>query len=309
MISDLTLYVISDFTSTGLDVNDTAPSSISTVSDLTSSSGLILVAAPSIPPSIPSTTSSLIDLPQTLASLMAFPITFNNECYDLYINVDWKCPIFADWAYEWWRYLEVVPLLPVEMKVDINAVCCAVEYTLDYILTKEREPFVKNFNHIIQNPAVILGECWDLNRQFQECLPQSLTDLHVSILYRNDDNQPLYIIKPRVPQIPCPTWTLLLCDSITVMKIFHHYNGSTIYNILCHLLSYGIPFSTVIPKDTFTPPLPFHGVLTLGWCPVSHHVKLSEYTFYHNQLLYFFKQLYSYAAFGMGWIVWHLDYG
>ena len=78
-------------------------------------------------------------------------------------------------------------------------------YTLDYILTKKRGPFVKNFNHIIQNPAVILGECWDLNRQFQECLPQSLTDLHVSILYHNDDDQPLYIIKPRVPQIPCPT--------------------------------------------------------------------------------------------------------
>ena len=97
-----------------------------------------------------------------------------------------------------------------------------------------------------------------------------------------------------------------LCDSITVMKIFHHHNGSTIYNILCHLLYYGIPFSTVIPKDTLPPPLPFHGVLTLGWCPVSHHIKPSEYTFYHNQLLYFFKQLYSYAAFGMGGIVWHL---
>ena len=154
-ISDLTLYVISDFTSTGSDVNDTAPSSISMVSDLTSSSCLILVAAPSIPPSIPSTTSSFIDLPQTPVSLTAFPITFNNECYDLFINFNWKCPIFADWAYEWWGYLEVVLLLPVEMKVDINA----VGYTLDYILTKERGPFVKNINHIIQNPAVILGEC------------------------------------------------------------------------------------------------------------------------------------------------------
>ena len=213
-ISDLTLYVISDFTLTGSDVNDTAPSLILMVSDLTSSSCLILVAAPPIPPSIPSTTSSFIDLPQTLASLTAFPITFNNECYDLYINFNRKCPIFADWAYEWWGYLEVVLLLPVEMKVDINAVCSEVGYTLDYILTKERGPFVKNFNHIIQNPAVILGECWDLNRQFQECLPQSLTDLHVSILYRNDDDQPLYIVKPRVPQIPCPIWTLFVIPSL-----------------------------------------------------------------------------------------------
>ena len=155
MISDLTSYVIFDFTSMGSDVNNTTSSSMSTISDLTSLSGLISVAAPSIPPSIPSTTSSFIDLPQTPVSLTAFPITFNNECYDLFINFNWKCPIFADWAYEWWGYLEVVLLLPVEMKVDINA----VGYTLDYILTKERGPFVKNINHIIQNPAVILGEC------------------------------------------------------------------------------------------------------------------------------------------------------
>ena len=181
MISDLTSYVVFDFTSMGLDINNTTSSSMSTVSDLTSSSGLVSVAAPSIPPSIPSTTSSLIDPPQTLASLMAFPMAFNNKHYDLYINFDWKCPIFTDWAYERWGYLEVVLLPPVEMKLDIKAVCSVVGYTLDYILTKERGPFVKIFNHIIQNPAVIPGECWDLNRQFQEYLPQNLTDLHISI--------------------------------------------------------------------------------------------------------------------------------
>ena len=306
MISDLTLYVVFDFTSTGSDINNTASSSMLTVSDLTSSSGLVSVAAPSIPPSIPSTTSSLIDPPQTLTSLMAFPIAFNNERYDLYINFDWKHPIFTDWAYEWWGYLEVVLLLPVEMKVDIKAVCSVVGYTLDYILTKERGPFVEFFNHIIQNLAVILGECWDLNRQFQEYLPQSLTDLHISILYCNDNDQPLYIVKPRVPQIPCPTWTLLLHNPITVMQIFHHHSGSTIYNVLRHLLYYGIPFSTAIPKDMLPPPLPFRGALTLGWHPVSHHIQPFEYIIYHNQLLYFFKQLYSRAAFGMGGIAWHL---
>ena len=277
-----------------------------TVSDLTSSSGLVSVAAPLIPPSIPSTTSLLIDPPQTLASLTAFPIAFNDKRYDLYINFDWKRPVFADWAYERWGYLEVVPLPPVEMKVDIKAVCSAVGYTLDYIPTKERGPFAEFFNHIIQNPAVIPGECWDLNGQFQECLPQSPTDLHVSILYRNSDDQPLYIVKPRVPQTPCPTWTLLLRDPITVMQIFRRHNGSTIYNALRHLLYYGIPFSTAIPKDTLPPPLPFRGVPTLGWRPVGHRVKPSEYAFYHDQLLYFFKQPYSRAAFGMGGIVWRL---
>ena len=306
MISELTSYVISDFTSTGSDVNNSASSSISTVSDLTSSSGLISVAAPSIPPSTPSTTSSLIDPPQTLASLTAFPIAFNDKRYDLYINFDWKRPVFADWAYERWGYLEVVPLPPVEMKVDIKAVCSAVGYTLDYIPTKERGPFAEFFNHIIQNPAVIPGECWDLNGQFQECLPRSPTDLRVSILYRNSDDQPLYIVKPRVPQTPCPTWTLLLRDPITVMQIFRRHNGSTIYNSLRHLLYYGIPFSTTIPKDMLPPPLPFRGVPTLGWRPVGHRVKPSEYTFYHDQLLYFFKQPYSHAAFGMGGIVWRL---
>ena len=54
---------------------------------------------------------------------------------------------------------------------EYKAVCSAVGYTLDYILTKGRGLFVEIFNHIIQNLAVILGECWDLNRQFQECLP------------------------------------------------------------------------------------------------------------------------------------------
>ena len=153
----------------GSDVNNTASSSMLTVSDLTSSSGFISVAAPLIPPSIPSTTSSLIDPPQTLALLMAFPITFNNECYDLYINFDQKCPVFADWAYEWWGYLEVVLLLPVEMKVDIKTVCSVVGYSR--LHPDKGGPFVKIFNHIIQNLAVIPGECWDLNRQFQECLP------------------------------------------------------------------------------------------------------------------------------------------
>ena len=303
MISDLTSYVTFDFTSMGSDVNKTTSSSIS---DLTSSSGLISVAAPSIPPSIPSTTSSLIDPPQTLTSLMAFPITFNNEHYDLYINFNWMHPVFTDWAYEQWGYLEVVLLPPVKVKVDIKAVCSVVGYTLDYIPTKERGPFVELFNHIIQNPAVIPGECWDLNRQFQEYLPQSPTDLHISILYHNDDDQPLYIVKPRVPQIPCPTWTLLLHDSITILQIFHHHNRSTIYNILCHLLYYGILFSITIPKDTLPPPLPFCSVPTLGWHPVGHRIKPFEYAFYHNQLLYFFKQPYSRAAFGMGGIVWCL---
>ena len=54
------------------------------------------------------------------------------------------------------------------------------------------------------------------------------------------------------------------------------------------------------------PPLPFHGVPTLGWHPVGHCIKPSEYAFYHDQLWYFFKQPYSHAAFGMGGIVWCL---
>ena len=133
---------------------------------------------------------------------MAFPITFNNEHYDLNINFNWMHPVFTDWAYEQWGYLEVVLLPPVKVKVDIKAVCSVVGYTIDYIPTKD-----------IQNLDVIPGECWDLNRQFQEYLPPSPTDLHISILYHNDDDQPLYIVKPRVPQIPCPTWTFLLHDS------------------------------------------------------------------------------------------------
>ena len=171
---------------------------------------------------------------------------------------------------------------------------------------EDLDPFAKFFNLILHNPALVPGDCWDLNGQLEEYLPPGLTDFRICVLYQKVDNQLCYIVERRVPRDPGPSWRLLLHDPISVIQIFRCHHKSTIFNITRHFLYHGIPFSTIIPKSALPPPLPYRDAPTLGWCPHGYEVKAFKYAFYHDKLHLFFKQSYSHAALSMGGIVWCL---
>jgi hypothetical protein len=92
---------------------------------------------------------------------------------------------------------------------------------------------------------------------------------------------PHYMLVPRKADAP-PKWLLGLDDPVTVLQCFRLDVGPSISNLARILFSNGIPFHTYIPASNLPRAYVKYPPITLGFRPLGHRPRISEYAAYEN---------------------------